>query len=418
VATASQFAFPQAESALTLRGEGHQNGGQGVDLTRRRFQAGTLQLRGKKKVWVLRWREDLVGPDGAIKRVGRTTVLGTKAELPTEKLARRRADVLLARINRPDYRPAKMIGFEEFSERWREHALSQQKPSSQKVAQSHIRFHLVKHFGRMRLDQIGQEDVQQFVSTIGKKLGRHTILNILGTLFAILKTARQWGYVVNEIRQVDLTIPSSRPSRPGRFFTAENVIAILEKATDPWRTMFAVAAMTGLRPGEVLGLSTEDLDFEARQIFVRRSAWYSRLLTPKTKHSESIVPLPEPLESMLRAYLLTWQPNPNKLLFVNRKNNPYSENKIVQKRLWPILDELRIPRCGMHAFRHAMASLLLSTGASPKVAQAQLRHADPMTTMRMYVHAVGNDQREAVEKVAVILRPNATKSEAKSRYVN
>jgi len=419
MASAPQIDLNGNLEAITLRAQGQQNGGQGgIDLARRRFQTGTLQLRGKKKVWVLRWREDVIGSDGAIKRIGHTTVLGTKAELPTEKLARRRADILLARVNRPDYRAGKMIGFEEFSERWKEHSLSQQKPSSQKVAKSHIRFHLVKYFGRMRLDQIGQEDVQQFVSTIGRKLGRHTILNILGTLFSILKTARQWGYVVSEIRQADLAIPSSRPSLPGRFFTAENVIAILEKATDPWRTIFAVAAMTGLRPGEVLGLSTEDLDFEARQIFVRRSAWYSRLLTPKTKHSESMVPMPEPLESMLRAYLLKWRPNPNKLLFVNRRNNPYSENKIVQKRLWPILDELKIPRCGMHAFRHAMASLLLSTGASPKVAQAQLRHADPMTTMRLYVHAVGKDQREAVEKVAGILRPSATKSEAKSNYVN
>jgi integrase len=196
------------------------------------------------------------------------------------------------------------------------------------------------------------------------------------------------------------------------------VIAILGKAAEPWQTIFAVAALTGMRPSEVLGLSPEDLDFEARQIFIRRSAWYSHLLTPKTKRSTSFVPMPEPLKKILRAYLLKWQPNPNNLLFANRRNNPYSENKVVQKRLWPILDELKIPRCGMHAFRHAMASLLLSTGASPKIAQEQLRHADPMTTMRMYVHTVGRDQREAVEKVAGILRPNATKSEAKSRYVN
>lgn len=234
----------------------------------------------------------------------------------------------------------------------------------------------------------------------------------------MLKTARQWGYVVNEIRQADLAIPSSRPSRPGRFFTAENVIAILEKAADPWRTIFGVAALTGMRPGEVLGLSVEDIDFEARQIFVRPSAWYSQLLTPKTKHSENIVPMPEPLEAMLRSYLLNWRPNPNKLLFVNRRNNPYSENKIVQKRLWPILDELKISRCGIHAFRHGMASLLLSTGASAKIAQEQLRHADPLTTMRMYVHTLSRDQRDAVEKVAGILRPNATKSEANSQYVN
>jgi integrase len=388
-------------------------------MARRRYQTGTLRLRGKKeKVWTLRWREDVVGSDGVVQRIGRTTVLGTKADLATEKLARRRADVLLARINRPDYRPGKVMGFEEFSERWKEHALSQQKPSSQKVAKSHLHYHLLKYFGKLHLDQIGQEAVQQFIATIGQKLARHTILNVLGTLFSILRTARQWGYVVNEIRQSDLSIPSSKPSKPGRSFTAANVIAILEKAAEPWRTIFAVAAMTGMRPGEVLGLSTEDLDFDARQIFIRRSAWCSRLLTPKTRQSASSVPMPEPLERILRAYLLIWQPNPNRLLFANRRYNPYSENKVVQKRLWPILDELKIPRCGMHAFRHAMATLLLASGASPKTAQEQLRHTDPMTTMRMYVHTVGQDQRDAVEKVAGILRPNATKSEVKPRYVN
>src|SRR6185437_7471685 len=116
---------------------------------------------------------------------------------------------------------------------WKEHALSQQKPSSVKVANSHIRVHLAGQFGKLRLDQIGQEDVQRLVTALGKTLGRHTILNILGTLFSILKTARKWGYVVNEIRQTDLAISSSKPGRPGRFFTAEQVIAIIERAVEP-----------------------------------------------------------------------------------------------------------------------------------------------------------------------------------------
>jgi len=53
-----------------------------------------------------------------------------------------------------------------------------------------------------------------------------------------------------------LTMESRRYTR--RFFTAESVSAILGKAAEPRRTIFAVAAMNGLRPGEVLGLSTED----------------------------------------------------------------------------------------------------------------------------------------------------------------
>jgi integrase len=363
--------FPQPDNSVLVRpaivASGQQNDARGGVLARRRYQCGTLKLRGKRnKVWTLRWREDQVEADGTVKRVERKTVLGTLAEFPTKKLARRRADILLSRVNRPDYRPGKVISFEEFTERWKEHCLSQQKPSSVKVANSHLRTHLIRQFGKLRLDQIGQEDVQRLVTVLGKRLGRHTILNILGTLFSILRTARKWGYVVNEIHQTDLAISSSKPSRPGKSFTAEQVIAIIKKAEEPWHTIFSVAALTGMRPGEVLGLAIDDLDFGSKQIFIRQSAWYSQLLTPKSKGSVGVVPMPADLEDTLRGHLLRWKPNPKRLLFCNRRGNPYSENKVVQKRLWPILDELKFPRCGMHAFRHAHATLSIANGASPK----------------------------------------------------
>lgn len=110
--------------------------------------------------------------------------------------------------------------------------------------------------------------------------------------------------------------------------------------------------MTGMRPGEVLGLSIDDLDFERRLIFVRRSAWYSYLISPKSTRSVATVPMPGPLAEILTNYVTSWRPNEKRLLFCNRRGNPYSENKVVQKGLGPILDVLMIPRCGMHAFRH------------------------------------------------------------------
>jgi integrase len=124
----------------------------------------------------------------------------------------------------------------------------------------------------MRLDEIGQEEVQTFVGKLARGRSRHTILNDLGTLASVLKMARKWGYAVAGFRQGDLVIPCSKPSKAGRFFTAEQVRSILALASEPWQTIFALAAMTGLRPGEVLGLSIDDLDFEQRLIFVRRSA--------------------------------------------------------------------------------------------------------------------------------------------------
>jgi integrase len=385
-------------------------------MARRRYQKGSLRLRNE--VWTLRWRDDVVLADGTVKREQRTTVLGTTEEFGTRRLAEREAEAVLARVNRLDYRPVKRTTFSEFAERWKSQVAELLKPSTAKVAASHLRFHLVPAFGRMRLDEIGQEQVQMFVGKLAKGRSRHTVLNVMGTLLSVLKRARKWGYVAVEIHLRDLTIPSSGPSRPGRFFTAEQVRSILALASEPWRTIFTLAVVTGLRPGEVLGLSIDDLDFERRLVFVRRSAWYSRLISPKTARSEAPVPMPEPLAEVLANYLASWRPNDKRLLFSNRRGNPYSENKVVQKRLWPILDELGIPRCGLHAFRHSHASLLISSGASPKVAQAQLRHSDPGITMRVYAHVLGSEQREAAEKVARILCPDVAKPQRKSVHVN
>jgi integrase len=353
-----------------------------------------------------------------VKREQRTTLLGTVEQLKTKRLAEREAASFLARVNRLDYRPVKRATFAEFVGKWDEQVMGLLKPSTAKVMRSHLRFHLVPYFGRMRLDEIGQEQVQAFVGVLAKGRSRHTILNVLSTLASVLKMARRWSYAVAGFRQADLVIPCAKPSKPGRFFTAEQVRSILALASEPWRTIFALAAMTGLRPGEVLGLSIDDLDFEQRVIFVRRSAWYRHLISPKSNRSVATVPMPGPLAEVLTNYLASWRPNEKRLLFANRRGNPYSENKVVQKRLWPILDALSIPRCGMHAFRHGHGSIMHSTGASLKVAQAQLRHADASTTARYYLHVVGSEQRDAAEKVARILCPDVAKSEGKPLNVN
>ena len=403
-------------NCATLPAQGQRVSGPEVKMARRRYQKGSIRRKGTK--WTLRWREDVLLADGTTKREQRTTLLGTVREFKTKRLAEREATSFLARVNRLDYRPVKRATFAEFAENWKKQVIELLKPSTAKVMASHLRFHLVPAFGRMRLDEMGQEQVQTFVGKLAKGRSRHTILNVLGTLASVLKMARKWGYAVAGFQQSDLVIPCSKPGKPGRFFTAEQVRSILALASGPWHSIFALAAMTGFRPGEVLGLSIDDLDFEQRSIFVRRSAWYSHLISPKSNRSVATVPMPGPLAELLSNYLASWQPNEKRLLFSNRRGNPYSENKVVQKRLWPILDALSIPRCGMHAFRHGHGSLMHSSGASLKVAQAQLRHADASTTSRYYLHVLGSEQRDAAEKVARILCPDVANSERKSLRVN
>src|SRR5690348_3919172 len=118
----------------TVRG-GNGVSGQGGNLARRRYQMGSLFIRGKRvREWVLRWREDVMGSDGAIDRVRKAAVLGTLSELPTRKLARRMADTMLARVNSTSYRASRVATLTDFSERWKTDVLSQRKPSTKMAA--------------------------------------------------------------------------------------------------------------------------------------------------------------------------------------------------------------------------------------------------------------------------------------------
>jgi hypothetical protein len=149
-------------------------------MARKRYQKGTLVKQEKKEPkWFGQYREDVVDSTGAVHRVCRKVLLGTKRELPTRKLAQRRLDLVLSRINPPTYRPGRVATFAEFVEVWERDALVLSKPSSRKAAESHLRCYLIPRLGKLRLEEISQQTIQQFVSELAKNLSRHTVLNVL-----------------------------------------------------------------------------------------------------------------------------------------------------------------------------------------------------------------------------------------------
>lgn len=387
-------------------------------MARRRYQKGRVFLRGQKeRVWVGRWREDMVQIDGSVRRIERSAILGAECELKTKRLAQRRLDLILCRINAPEYRPGRVASIAEFAEKWQAEILIHRKPSTVKAAKSHLKTYILPQLGKMQLDELGRERQQAFATRLVSQVARKTVVNVLGTLSTMLTTAKEWGYICEGLKLGTLALPES-PLRPAaRFFSGEEAKKIIAAAADPYRTMFAVAAMTGLRAGEILGLMLEDIDFDRKVLHVRRSAYCGSIQTVKSKSSRAPLPIPDALAEILRQYLTVWRPNPAKLLFVNRLGRPYNANKVVQKGLWPILEKLGIDHCGLHAFRHTHTSLLLDVGASPAVAQAQLRHSDARITLGVYGHAIGDSQRSAVERVAQILRPDAPKLETTGEWI-
>lgn len=188
--------------------------------------------------------------------------------------------------------------------------LLQHKPSSQKSALSHLRCHIVPQLGNSRLDALGKEVQQVFVTRLSRTVSRKTARNVMDTLSAMLRKAKQWGYLCEDVDFRTSEFAEAALKREPRFFTAEQVQQIIEAAPEPYKTMFTVLAMTGVRAGEMLGLQWGDIDFAAEWIHIRRSAWYGNTQTTKSKSSTAPVHLLGSLAASLRTYRDRWRSNP------------------------------------------------------------------------------------------------------------
>jgi integrase len=373
-------------------------------LARRRYQKGMVLFNQTRQVWLGRYREDIIQADGSTVRTRPQIVLGTKKELPTQRLATRKLDEVLSRINACSYQPIRIATVAEFTKRFREEVLSKRKPSTVRSAVSHFEAHILPQLGKLRLDQMGPENQQIFINSLDGA-SRKTVLNVLSTLSAMLSTAKNWGYAAREIEIKKLVLPD-RNSYVAPHFTRSQVESIFSLAHEPWRTFFVVLAMTGMRAGEALGLQWADIDFNHNCIHIRRSAWYGKVQSTKSKTSSAPITLPDALASVLSQYRKEWKPNAQGFLFTTRNGRPPSSNKVVDYQLWPILDALNIPRCGLHAFRHSVASFIVDAGYAPEVAQQQLRHSNARTTLG-YVHLRGGITEQAMADVSNSLKLDA-----------
>jgi integrase len=350
--------------------------------------------------WYGRYRESVIGLDGREVRIRRSTLLGSKDEFPTKRLAERRLEILLAPINSLTYRPGRIATVAEFAERWKQEVLCKRKASTIHAAESHLRNQILPMLGKTRLINLGVEAQQIFVNRLSGTVSRKMLLNVLGTLSSMLRTAQNWGYICEGISFHKLVLPEKAISRPSIFFTADQVRSILAEAKGWHRVMLAIAAMTGLRIGEILALKTSDFDFERKLLTVRRSVWRGKMSTPKTSTSQAVLPMPDALAGIVREHIAMLR---SEWLFPNTRGGFLTSENVVKQVLSPILKKLCLPRCGFHAFRHTHATLLLYSGATPQEAQAQLRHADPRITIGVYSHVQAESRRAVVEKVASVL---------------
>jgi integrase len=329
----------------------------------------------------------------------------------SERAARREHARIMEDINRRrgSVAPAfKGQTFADVTELWRRAIAPNLSPSTARQRESYLKSHITPKFGEASVQSLDVQAVQQFATDLRKTVSRKTVINVLSTIFTILDYAGRCGIRVPTVRLRDLELGScAGSSSPAPFFTREQATRIVELAKEPYRTIYTLAWGTGMRAGEILALTVGDLDFERKTIRVNKSSddKTRAIRQPKTRKSVASLPMASSLEVVLRNYLQNhWKENQPGLLFPSEdRTRPRGRKSIVVYSLKPILRKLGIPEmdCGLHAFRHGLATELAESCVPITVLQTQMRHADVKTTLRVYAHAIPESQRDAMEQAAL-----------------
>jgi len=374
-------------------------------VPKRRYQKGSFQVQNGRAYTL--YYKDVEEPSGTITTERARHLIGDLSVM-SERAARREHDLFMAAINRRrGCVPAPIRGetFQDAVNAWNKDVAPALSPATVRQRECYLRIHVLPVFAKEAPHALDVPVLQRFATSLQENLSPKTIINVLETIFAVLRYAKKSGMRTSPVSYSDLTV--KKPGNPERpFFTCEQVGQIIAAAKEPYKMMFALASIMGARAGELMALTLSDLDFHGKTIRVNKSADdRTRLVRqPKTEQSVALLPMPSSLEAMLRDYLKNhWKANPNQLLFPAPRKDGFARarDNVVRTGLKPILRKLGIPteNAGLHAFRHGLATELAQTEPIT-VLQTQMRHADVRTTLKVYAHVIPQSQRDSMERIA------------------
>lgn len=169
---------------------------------------------------------------------------------------------------------------------------------------------------------------------------------------------------------------------------------------------------TGLRLGEVCGLQWADIDWERGTLTVRRTV--QRLPraesgaggrtalaigSPKSRSAHRTIPVPASILLMLRERRDRAARRGDAFVFGTASRA--AEPRTVQRRLGRVMDALGIAGAHFHTLRHSFATRLLELGVDVKTVSILLGHGSAKTTLDCYAHSLLDQQRAAVNRLAV-----------------
>lgn len=250
-----------------------------------------------------------------------------------------------------------------------------------------------------------------YLATEGKSNGKgglsyKTVKNIRGVLSSAYEYAVENHYVKDNLVQIS-RLPSFAHNIKSEVpeYNAEQVRTLLRYAKDYDSHIYVfllLALYTGLRKGELLALTWEDVDYRKKLLRVNKNRTGSRkevtsqVLTPKTNSSNRKIPLNDAVLVALEeeqkkqneyGYLLgNGYDKTNNFIIRNILGQPYSNLSAINRVVNRLTDKAGLPHCTIHGFRHSVASILDDNGVALQDISVLLGHDSVQTTERIYIN--------------------------------
>ena len=335
----------------------------------------------------------------------------------TQKEVREKMQAAAVAVNEGDYfEPSKMtVG--QWLDTWAAEYLNSVKPRTVESYKANIKQHIKPAIGALRLSALSAVDIQRLYNGLknkrdGTPLSAKSKKNVHGTLHKALEKAVSLGYIHN---------PADKPALPKvkkaeiKPLADEEMVSFLRAIKGhKYEVVYVVTLFTGMREGEVLGLTWDNIDFKGGTIVikqqlqkVRSSGGEYELVSTKNGKSRTITPASYVMQLLasqrkaqnelrLKAGAL-WS-NPLNLVFTNEAGKNLCA-QTVYLNFKKLAAAAGVPAARFHDLRHSYAVAALRSGDDIKTVQENLGHHTAAFTLDTYAHVTEEMKRESARRM-------------------
>lgn len=258
--------------------------------------------------------------------------------------------------------------------------------------------HILKYFGNKYLKDIEVSDCQKFALDYVSYVKGKEMFN---QAKRVMEYAVKMQYIdENPFNKV--VLPNfKKPNREINFLDINEVNILLDYIKDDlyWYCLFRLMIYSGIRRGEVLALTWNDINFKNKTLNIDKSLsigldYKVILSTTKTEKSKREILLDDKTIINLKKLKLQKQ---SEIIFCNSKGD-YRRLSDISDKLKQIIKHTNIKDIRVHDLRHTHASLLFASGANAKEVQDRLGHTDIKTTLNIYTHVTKDNTEKTVDR--------------------